>query len=413
MNSAWTRHECGCKLDIHKECYFKWLFDLNKTSQRNKWSPECGLEPFQDELERKMCGAIDCHKDFQKNITTADLIYSIPLFWDSQINAADVSALWASNVLGFTSILRIPETPELPIEIAPCPQCKKPIFSKPVQYTSTSWVLSLVYRMRKLIRGTTMFAVLTFSMLNVGKWAFKLGLWQLRCLFPEKILRTLLDVSTTKALDVYGETMHGRMSIPNVTQFLIFGFPLYMVALRGSFPALKKLQWLYSLVFTVRAGHYTTKTPNLFSNVVSATNLLVLFHSVLVSPTLTRVYELMIKAVQPYFCVTSDSMDIFPSEEYSNLVIETSWCEVLFESALWPLTGSLLGGKLFDVFIWLQDKIPLQCTPEGSPNEVRMVFNVLGCCLVSVARLTFNLYLTYLRTQELKQIQETFKQPSY
>lgn len=204
--------------------------------------------------------------------------------------------------------------------------------------------------------------------------------------------------------------MHGRMSVPNVTQFLVFGFPLYLIALRGSFPALKKLQWIYSLVFTVRAGHYAGKSPNIVSNIVSAANLLVLFHSTIVSPTLTRLYELMVKSVRPYFCVTSDYMDIFPSDEYANVIVETSWSDVIFESTLWPLVGGLLGGKLFDAFVWLQDKLSYQCTPSGSPNEVRMVFNVLGCGILSVARQTFNLYLTYLRIQELKQIQETFEE---
>lgn len=411
MDSSWTRHECGCKLDIHKVCYFKWLFDLNKSSQQGKWASDCGLEPFQDELKRKMCNAIDCHRDFQRTISPVELIGSLPIFWDSWLENADVSVLIASNVLGFNGFFRYPYIQtELPIEVAPCPQCKKPIVSRPVRFTSRSWVLSLVYRLRKMVRGATMLALLAFSTLNIGKWTFKLGLWQLRCLFPEKALRTLLDVSTTKALDVYGETVHGRMSVPNVTQFLVFGFPLYLIALRGSFPAMKKLQWIYSLIFTLRAGHYTGKSPNVFSNLASATNLLILFHSTIVSPTLTRIYELMVKSVRPYFCVTSDCMDIFPSEEYSNIIIETSWYDVLFESALWPVLGGLLGGKLFDFFVWLQSKSSYRFTPNGSPNEVRMIFNVLGCGILSVARETFNLYLTYSRIQELKQIQEIFEE---
>ena len=411
LNRSWTRHECGCKLDIHKDCYFKWLFDLNKSSQQGKWAPDCGFEPFQDELKRKICNAIDCHRDFQKTIPPTEMIGSLPLFWEFWAGTADMSVILIGNILGFDSFVRYPYVQaELPIEIAPCPQCKKPIVAKPVKFTSTSWVLSLAYRLKKIISGATMLTVLAFSTLNIGKWTFKLGLWQLRCLFPEKVLRTLLDVSTTKALDVYGETMHGRMSVPNVTQFLVFGFPLYLIALRGSFPALKKLQWIYSLVFTVRAGHYAGKSPNIVSNIVSAANLLVLFHSTIVSPTLTRLYELMVKSVRPYFCVTSDYRDIFPSDEYANVIVETSWSDVIFESTLWPLVGGLLGGKLFDAFVWLQDKLSYQCTPSGSPNEVRMVFNVLGCGILSVARQTFNLYLTYLRIQELKQIQETFEE---
>ena len=138
LNRSWTRHECGCKLDIHKDCYFKWLFDLNKSSQQGKWAPDCGFEPFQDELKRKICNAIDCHRDFQKTIPPTEMTGSLPLFWEFWAGTADMSVILIGNILGFDSFVRYPYVQaELPIEIAPCPQCKKPIVAKPVKFTST------------------------------------------------------------------------------------------------------------------------------------------------------------------------------------------------------------------------------------------------------------------------------------
>lgn len=410
IDASWIRHECGCNLQVHKRCYFRWLFDLNKSFVQGKSSLNFDFEPFEEELKRKMCYAIDGHRDFQRVHHSGEIIGILPMGKVTLNNMFYLPPMLALNVFGYAFPLAYQNVPiELPINIAPCPQCKKPIVFEPVVFTSNSAILAIIYRIRKLIRGTTVIALLTLSTINLGKWSFKLGLWQLRCLFPEQVLRPLLDVSTTKALDVYSETMAGRMSVPNVTQFLIFGFPFYLLGVRGSSPGLKKFQWIYSLIFTVRAGHYHGNSQNVLSKTVSMINLCVLFHSAIVSPTLTRVYEFMVKSVRPYFCLTSCSMDIFPSEEYSEVIIETPWYDVLFESTVWPFLGGLLGGKLFDSFIWLQKEIHLNSIPTGSPNEVQMAFNLLGCGLISVARQTLNLYISYLRTQELKQLQESIE----
>lgn len=410
MDSSWTRHECGCNLQVHKCCYFRWLFDLNKSSEQGKWGLDFGFEPL-DEMKRKMCFMVDCHREFQREPFPAEVLSSVPFFKSIWLNTIDYSPLFALNAITLTLPLSFEESlAELPIDIAPCPQCKKPIVSKPLLFNSTSLLLSLVYQIKKLIRGTTVIALLTASTLNIGKWAFKLGLWQLRCLFPERVLRTLLDVSTTKALDVYGETMRGRTSIPGVTQFLVLGFPLYLMGLRGSSSALNKLQWVYSLVFTARAGNQIGKQKNTLSQLASIVSLSALFHSTIVSPTLTRLYEFMVKKVQPYFCLTSDSMDIFPSQEYSDVIFKTSWYDVFFESVLWPWCGAKLGSQLFDFFVWLQKEMSYNFTPEASPDKVQMVFNVVGCGLLAIARQSVNLYVTYRRAQELKQIQDCFEE---
>ncbi|QLL31024.1 hypothetical protein HG536_0A08390 [Torulaspora globosa] len=408
MDSSWTRHECGCNLQVHKCCYFRWLFDLNKSSEQGKWGLDLGFEPL-DELRRNMCYLVDCHREFQSELSAVEVMTFVPLLKGAWVSTFEVSPLGAVNAFTINLPLSLEhQVIAFPIVIPPCPQCKRPIFSRPVHFTSSSVFLSAAYQVKKLIRAAAVMALLTVSTLNIGKWAFNLGLWQLRCLFPERVLRSVLRVSTTKALDVYGETMQGRRSIPSVTQFLVLGFPFYLMGLRGSSRVLNKLQWIYSLVFTVRAGHHTGKSRNALSHLVSVINLSVLFNSTIVSPTLTRIYEFMVKKARPYFCLTSDSMDIFPSQEYSNIIIKTSWHDVLFEAAVWPWCGEKVGSKLFDLFVWVQKEIPYKFTPEASPDEVRMVFNVLGCGLLAIARQSLNLYITYRRAQELRKLQDCF-----
>lgn len=411
MDSSWVRHDCGCNLQVHKCCYFRWLFDLNESSVEGKWGLNYELEPLH-EMKRKMCYLIDCHKEFRSELSATEVLTFFPLLKGIWISTFEVSPMGDVEAIevNFPLTLLEHQLVGFPIGIAPCPQCKKPVFSRPIHFTSSSLFLSAFYHAKKLIRGATVMALLSVSTLNIGKWAFNLGLWQLRCLFPEQVLRTLLDVSTTKALDVYGETMQGRKSVPSLTQLLILGFPLYLMGLRGSSPALNKFQWIYSLVFSIRAGHHSSKGRNTVSKLASVINLAVLFNASIISPTLTRLYEFMVKKTQPYFCLTSDSMDIFPSQEYSNVIIRTSWHDVVFEALLWPWCGAKLGSKLFDFFVWLQKEIPYKFTPDSSPDEVRMIFNVFGCGLLAIARQSLNLYMTYRRAQELKKLQECLEE---
>lgn len=409
-DSSWIHHQCGCNLQVHKLCYFKWLYDMNKSYIAGNWTPKFGAETHEEGLKRKMCYLIDGHRDFQREVVSAELFSSLPIIGTSWFTVVYLPPMLALNAFGVKYSLgsqsfKIPM--DLPIEYADCPQCKKPIVSRSIFYTSRSPTLAICYELKKLVRGVTLMALVAFSTLNIGKWSFKLGLWQLRCIFPETVLRSLLDISTTKALDVYAETMAGRTTVPHVTQFLVLGFPLYFAGLRGSSTILKKLQWIYSLVFTIRAGHYEGGSRGIMSRTFTITNLCILFHSAIVSPTLSRLYEFMVKSVRPYFYLADETMDIFPSEEYSDVIIKTAWYDVLFESVLWPFLGGLLGGKLFDRYIWLQKELNFNCTPKGSPNEFRMIFNLLGCGIIAVGRQTLNLYTTYLRVKELKQLQES------
>lgn len=411
FNSSWIRHECGCNLQVHKLCYLHWLYRLNEDYIARTFSTKNAILVSEDNLRRTMCYLVDGHKHFQRNVSLADIYYCLP-FIKAKNSGSLAYPISVINILGINysisfKLVRIPTV--LPIAYAECPQCKKHIVNHQVSVTSGSMCLKVFYWSKMTIRSITIAITLAISTMNIGKWWFKLGLWQMRWIFPEKVLRVILDISTTKALDVYSETMGGISSVPQLTRLLIFGFPVYLMGIRSSFSALSRFRWLYSLLLAVRAGHYDSQNTKVLSRTLATCNICSLVHSILISPMLSRLYEYMVKSVNPYFYLTEPSLDVYPSQEYENVIIKTSWCDVLFESVVWPALGSILGGKLFDAATCLQHTLGFQWSPAFSPNDCRMIFNFVGCGVTAIARQLLNIWATHLRVNELKQLQKSLE----
>lgn len=366
----------------------------------------------ENNLRRNMCNLVDGHRDFHREMSFADLLDTIPFLKNKRPDGITYPVSLIS-IFGFNYAISFQfgrTLMALPIKFADCPQCKKHIVDHQITVTSRSPCLALFYWTKIIIRNVSLALTLTFSTLNIGKWWFKLGLWQMRCIFPEKVLRVVLDISTTKALDVYGETMKGLASVPQLSRFLVFGFPVYLMGVRSSYSTLNRFRWLYSLVLSIRAGHYDSQSTKVLSRTLTACNICILLHSLLISPVLSRLYEYMVKSVNPYFFLTDRTLDFFPSQEYGDIIIKTSWYDVLFESVVWPALGSLLGGKLFDGATWLQSSLGFHWSPPCSPNDCRMIFNFVGCGITAVARQLLNVWATHLRAKELKQIQESIEE---
>ncbi|CAR31020.1 hypothetical protein ZYGR_0P03260 [Zygosaccharomyces rouxii] len=412
FDSAWIRHECGCNLQVHKLCYLHWLYSINRNYiSRNLVTKNFNLVT-EDDLKRTICYLVDGHRNLHREVSLSEFLNTLP-FIRSKSNEPMSSSVGIMSLLGinYTISFRIVRSPmALPVEFADCPQCKNHVVNQQITFTSRSFFLAIFYWTKSVIRNTTIALTLVLSTLNIGKWWFKIGLWQLRCIFPENVLRVILDISTTRALNVYGETMNGLVSIPQMTRFLIFGFPVCLMGVRSSYPTLNRFRWLYTLVLSVRAGHYDPKATRLLSRTLTTCNICMLLNSAVITPFLSRYYEYLVKAVTPYFCPIDKSLDVFPSQGYGNVIIKTSWYDVLFESIVWPAFGSLVGGKLFDAVTWIQREFGLNWTPSCSPNDCRMVFNFVGCGLTAVARQLLNMWASHMRAKELKQLQESIEE---
>lgn len=409
LDSSWIEHSCGCNLQIHKICYYRLLYDLNKTEIRDNYTELIDFEDIDDSLKRRICHVMDGHRDFHREVYPREVLGSAYLFGKSLTRALYLSPMsfFGSSYQSFCSSGRSPSY--LLIEHATCPQCRKLIVPKDPFYTSRSRTLSICYGIRKLVRSITVVGLLGLSILNYEKWSFKLGLMQLRCIFPEKVLRKILDVSTTQCLDVYAETKNGRVSIPRMTHLLVLGFPLYIASLKDQTFSKGIFEFTYSMIICIRSINCEGGANGIASKTISLTNLFIIFYSSLVNPAISSIYEFMVKSLRPYFCLTSDKMDLFPIREYSDIIIRTEWYDVVFESVIWPFLGKKLGGFLYDQFLHTLSFLNLQYLTSGSPDEARMVFNIIGSGTIAISRQLFNLRLTYLRIQELKEIQSTVK----
>lgn len=409
FDAAWIHHECGCNLQVHKLCYLHWLYSINKDYiLKNLVTKNLSLVT-EDDLKLAMCYLIDGHRDFHREVSFSEFFNNLP-FMKTKSNESITSSMNIMSILGinYSISFRIVRTPmTLPVEYAECPQCRKHIVDHQITFTRPSFCLAVIHWIKIAVRNTILTSTLVFSTLNVGKLWFKIGIWQLRCIFPENVLRVILDTSTTKALDVYGETMNGLISVPPLTRFLVFGYPLYLMGARSSYPSLNRFRWLYSLVLSVRAGHYDPKASNVLSKTLTCCNLSMLLHSVLIKPFLSRYYEYLVKDARPYFHPVDKELDFFPSRDYDNIIIKTSWYDVVFESMVWPVLGSILGGKIFDAVTWIQRELGFNWSPSCSPNDCRMVFNFVGCGVTAAARQLLNMWTTHMRVKELKKLQES------
>ncbi|GAV54593.1 hypothetical protein ZYGR_0AN00610 [Zygosaccharomyces rouxii] len=412
FDSAWILHECGCNLQVHKLCYLHWLYSINKNYiSKNLVTKNLNLVT-EDDLKRTMCYLVDSHRNLHREVSLSEFLNTLP-FIRPKTNEPVAPSVSIMSVLGinYSISFRIVRSPmSLPVEFAECPQCKNPVVNRQITFTSRSFFLAVFYWTKSFIRNTTIALTLALSTLNIGKWWFKIGIWQLRCIFPENVLRVILDISTTKALNVYGETMSGLVSIPQMTRFLIFGFPVCLMGVRSTNPTLNRFRWLYSLALSVRAGHYDSNNTKLLSRTLTTCNICMFLHSAITTPFISRFYEYLVKTATPYFCPIDKSLDSFPSQGYGDVIIKTSWYDVLFESILWPAIGSMVGGKLFDAVTWIQREFGLNWSPSCSPNDCRMVFNFVGCGVTAVARQLLDMWASYMRAKELKQLQESIEE---
>lgn len=384
-----------------------------------QWLADEQLMLLDRDIPKRICYLVDYHRDFYRKISTAQMITSIPIVGVPCLTLISIPLIIAFDTAGLDQISKLifeyrPIKP--PISHAECPQCRRFIEKTTVKITSNSPLLELYYQFKRVVRGGTILTIFSFSLLNLGKWWFKVGLWQLRKIFPEEVLRAILDISTTKALDVYSESINGLISIPDISKFIVFGFPIYLISLAQPSQYFSRWKWLWPLATSLRASNYDKVPRGTLYYTLSITNAGIWAYNILGAPIINELYSKMIAKVKPYYI--DDIAEILGEDETdgelkvnsSTVLIRTNWYDVIFESAMWPLLGGYMGDKILDGFILFQNRFRIKLGGNISPNELKMIFRVMGCGTVALMNQLFKLYLSYLRMRELEELQRSMSE---
>lgn len=413
MDSNWIQHSCGCNLQLHKTCYVRWLLSLNMDTLMDKEIVfEPGLKPLiSKSVKHRISFFLDAHRELQADIPSIQIILETPLigktcFETLEIPLGILFAILKSCRLEPMPIATESVQPYTPINRVSCPQCKQLLQNDGIEYASNSKILSLYYHFKKLTRTQTLLLLLSCSTMNIFKWWFNLGLAELRCFFPENALRRILNISTTKALDVYSETTQGLMSISYTTKFLVMGFPLALVNLTKSWNFSGKLPHLWRAVAQYRLAKVNATSSDVVSKTLFLTTIAVASYNMLLAGPISNLHK---KWIEDNYddIYTSDTMDREIHEELKsadNIILRKSWYDSLFESIVWPFAGRILGGILEKFALYVLRYTNIHYENTWSPDENRMIFNFLGCGTLFLGHKLMNLYLTKLRLEELKEL---------
>lgn len=414
-NDDWIVHQCGCNLQVHRKCLIGWIFDLNKSKLGSYYTYDTYKINSSQEISRRLCYLIDSHRDMGRVIGFAETVQEIPLVgqtWASFICVGDllIRALAQLNApdtsFSYDELWR-----GLPEDIPPCPQCKQKMLknTSALQYRSPAWPLRLFSFCRKVTRYSATVLTLHSYVFNPVKCLFKVGLWQLRTLFSEELLRKILNISNTKALDVYAETLKGMLSISTEKQLQIIGFPLYLFTFKanGTIPLLLRIVFPY--FFLKNCG-----THKLLGDSIKLHGMLIGVYNLLIRPALNQIYGNWIQKYNPYFLSTQVAQksvtkptvfNLFQEGlEYSDVIIKPQWYDALLAALAWPFLCKYLGRKLFIAFPRINSML-LNRYPYASPDDCEMAHSLICSFALYVGYEFAKAGMTYLRLKELKEIQ--------
>lgn len=408
-NGSYIVHDCGCNLQVHKRCLIKWLFTLNKKRLDGYDINDFYKINTVRELKRRICYLVDGNRILHEDMNTVETIQSLPVVGQTWASFICVTDLAIRAILGLsTPKYRSHELWRgVPIESVECPQCKKKVLARPLQYTSGSPVLFLLRLTKQVNRYAAVIFLCVASSTNIVKWWLKCALWQLRCIMPESVLRKALKVTTTRALDVYFNSMTGFRSIDQHTKLLVLGFPIYLASLRFSKSLFAHLRFLYPFLLV---KHQLTN--GLLAKVSSYTELLVLFYPLLFDTLSNSIVNRWLAKSQPYFlepkwnaAVHDYSFEYADEADQADLVIKSTWCDIFIENLIWPWLGKQISSKILSRIGWIANCLTSIC-PEATPDECEYAMNVFGCVAVVLGKDLIRLYLTFRRLKELEAFQD-------
>lgn len=414
VNDDWIAHQCGCNLEVHRKCLVGWIYDLNKSKLGKYYTHDTYKINSSVDIERRICYLLDKNREFSREIGLAETVQDIPILgqtWATIICVGDL-------IIRAAARLKLPDElfqnndlwRGLPEEIPSCPQCKSKILKdKRALECRPSFLLSVFAHFRNAVRYCGTLVALHANATNPMKYLFKVGLWQLRCLFNEKSLRKILEISNTKALDVYGETTRGILSLTTNKKILIMGFPVFLFTFNSS--------GIYAYAFKVFFPWLllkNVKANKLCSDAITAHNLAIAIFNVSLRPLAEKLYEKWIRDSEPYFLPKTrpsnahpGSASFRPSEvsSFSDILIKSQWYDTMLASLLWPYTSSFVGQTLAAHNPLLNSWL-LKRYPSASSDDCNMVYTlVCSFCLYAAYEL-FHLGVSYQRVKELLKIQD-------
>lgn len=313
-----------------------------------------------------------------------------------------------------------------------CPQCKKEFIPASTTFIKgSSKILSIYFKIEKLIHQLVPLGLGIALLSNPSKLLLKLGLFQLRTLFPESILRIILNMSPTKALDVYSETFNGIHSISMFNKYIIMGLPYYFLTLVRDHNSvffdisafiIDDFEFMYPFLFMLRLRSYhdaPIHTVKLINNIILLTKLALFIYRGILKRFYWRDYFLFwLKK----FNVTPESNMTQSRREYkdpahkdeigvtSKLLFKyycsiTTYADELVRAAfIWPTFAKLFSDNVLEKIIPIFKFLPSGWLKDASPDEVKMCMNFASYGIMGSLYFAFNGWLMKQRIMEMSKM---------
>ncbi|CCK70835.1 uncharacterized protein KNAG_0F01670 [Huiozyma naganishii CBS 8797] len=415
----WFKHRCGCHLQLHKLCYLKMVY--HSMDDNSSFIIPYELK-FIDIRRERLTGFIEQNSIIGRNFFPIPFSRFRLNLWDvlpspirflliPYLNILNIPILFAhtftlseDSVNARGSDVNVQTIKDLIRFSAPappsCPQCHKDIIpSNQLNFIPKSYVFSISEIATNVLDVVNPLAITMASLLNPAKNWCQMSIWQLRHLFPEDQLRILLNMSTTKALDVYVLSKSGWSSVPTYTKILIMGFPVYLFSLltdgiKGTSLVLwviNEAQWCWPLMASWRLKAMN-ETLGFDVNYMSKC----LMYSRISFWLLKRVWRL----------VVGKGNAKTKEEPPSSVSLSTLFAKAL----VWPFIGSKVGQALDYIITILRRRFQWnQIVDEASPNQLRMIYNFIGCGLTAVVNYVLERYVDRERCRRARYIDALLK----
>ncbi|CAL9733016.1 hypothetical protein MOUN0_O11518 [Monosporozyma unispora] len=435
QKKLWYKHSCHCNLQIHKKCYltliYKSIQDITSSLQGDVYGT-----PISQKYLKGSLSSFIYHNGYHpldtlwwafKRFMPSLIINAIKNTLLSYVYDEKILAEWRTPFITWKSVTTLdritedtlPEIFKTNLDHLPkCPQCKKAILSshdmnfihQPIWYWAYDKLLEYV--------DYFFFIGVSVSLLaNPLAILLEIGLWQLRCIFPESQLRYILNLETSRTLDVYFKSLKGIASISGINKVIVGGFPLYLFGttcgITKQFPIIILTSLFWSTSFTQRLGSYKKIGVDIpLLRKVSSRSI-----------TICSVYYIMARSIL-YFGLTptyiiqanisqrkDERKGKFQIDKYFAKLKESNM--VLFaQSIIWPFLGKLTGKCLYFAYVTMKRYYNLNDTdivPDfyASSDEYQMIFNLMGMGIVGLSSSIFsrlawiNRYKRKLETEAL------------
>lgn len=419
IDDSWLLHTCQCNLQVHKKCYFRWLYNRNFELSQKVFTAllrqNIGTNADQyrsvidDEIRREVKRSFYCyfdgHRDFHKPTSIPLLILTNPIL--HKIFLPFLPSYYKSlsshedGAMIVNYLNRLP-----PIKSGPCPQCKTDPFVENLEYKSNSWLLDAVYYFRETLRVVAVLSFPFFTPFNVCKWWLKLALWELRCFFPEHILRKLLDVGTTKAIDVYLKSMPGIMSIPQRASSILAIFPIYIFEIMNPYnsPSVAFFAWPIMAYMNLSLYKFKNNDPVIIS-MLSLKLFFILYRGYL-SEFVSKCYNVMLNQIYASFYNSDEVVYQILDETANNedILIKDEFYDHCITALVIPLTSKWTGHGILQLYFFLRDKLRMKFIPSCSLYDMKTISTMIGFGLSFVGQKLFHMFLTRLRIKEINEL---------